>query len=304
MIGPSFEFRDFIKFIHLEEEYKHIPWEKANKAALREFVIAVLLVLIKVILSPFFNTLYCGTEEFIQHNIFYKYFYMVFAMIVMRSTYYSGWKISQAGMNFSGLSYNKNKLDDKENSDYFDKIDNCNLEKIELDINPRIRIQYWNRTVHLWLKYYLFLRVINIDKKPFKNNKALASLLTFLVSAIWHGFYPVYYVFFFEYYMIEQIATYFEEEYDLFNKIEKWSFIPKLAYRIFIMSVVNYFGLAFSILTLRANWNYYKAFHFVPLLSLFVSWVYTKIAKKSKRKNRNVETNEKKENLEKINNHK
>ncbi len=298
MIGPSFEFRDFIKFIHLEEEYKHIPWEKANKAALRQFVIAVLLVLIKALLSPFFNTLYCGTEEFIQHNIFYKYFYMVFAMIVMRSTYYSGWKISQAGMNFSGLSYNKNKLDDKENSDYFDKIDNCNLEKIELDINPRIRIQYWNRTVHLWLKYYLFLRVINIDKKPFKNNKALASLLTFLVSAIWHGFYPVYYVFFFEYYMIEQIATYFEEEYDLFNKIEKWSFFPKLAYRIFIMSVVNYFGLAFSILTLRANWNYYKAFHFVPLLSLFVSWVYTKIAKKSKKKNRNVETIEKKENVE------
>jgi lysophospholipid acyltransferase len=280
LIGPSFEFRDFIKFIRLEDEYKHIPWKKANRAALKDFVLALLLVFTKVQLSPNFSTLYCGTEEFIQHNIFYKYFYMVFAMVVMRSTYYAGWKISQAGMNFCGLSYNKKKSADEEHHDSFDKVDICNLEVIELDINPRIRIQYWNRTVHLWLKYYLFLRLLNIDRKPFKNNKALASLLTFLISAIWHGFYPVYYVFFFEYYMIEQISTYLEDEYDLFNKIEKWSFLPKLAYRIFLMSVVNYFGLAFSILTLRANWNYYKAFHFVPLLSLIGAWVYTKIAKK------------------------
>ena len=138
--------------------------------------------------------------------------------------------------------------------------------------------------MHLWLKYYLFLRLININMKPFKNNKAIASLLTFLVSAVWHGFYPAYYFFGLEYYMIEQVSTYLEEEHDLFAKIEKWSFLPKLMYRIFLMSVVNYFGLAFSLLTLRANWNYYKAFHFVPLASLILAWLYTKFAKKSKKK--------------------
>jgi len=110
-------------------------------------------------------------------------------------------------------------------------------------------------------------------------------LLTFMVSAMWLGFYPVYFIFFFEYYMIEQVSTFFEEEYDIFNKIEKWSFTPKFLYRIFIMSVVNYFGLAFSILSLKENYNYYKAFHFVPLLSMFSVWVYTKFAKRTPRKN-------------------
>ena len=229
---------------------------------------------IKVNLGKNLSTLYCGTEEFVNKSIGYKYFYMVTSMLVMRSTYYTAWKLSQASVNFTGLSYNK-KLKTKDSEDSFDKIDSCNLKEIELNVNPRVRIQYWNRSVHLWLKYYVFLRLLNVNHKKFKNNKIVASLITFMISALWHGFYPVYFIFFFEYYMIEQVSTYLDEEFDLFNKIAEWNWLPKLLYRIFLMTLVNYFGLAFSILTLQANYNYYKAFYFVPLLSLFFAWVVT-----------------------------
>lgn len=47
--------------------------------------------------------------------------------------------------------------------------------------------------IHLWLKHYVYNRVIIPGKRPgLKENMA-----TFIVSAFWHGFYPFYYVMFF-----------------------------------------------------------------------------------------------------------
>jgi len=257
--------------------YKNIPWRKANREALREFVQVVILLCIKIKLSKYFDTKHTGTEEFQLEPMWYKTIYMVLSMIVMKGTYYCAWKFTQSLCNMSGLSYN--------NKDKFDKIDSCNLQKIELDLNPRIRIQYWNRTVHLWLKYYVYLRVINIPIRPLKNNKGMASLITFLTSAIWHGFYLTYYVFFIQYYMIEQVALFLEERFNLFVKLEtETGLIIQIIYRILLMITVNYFGLSFSLLSFQENLNYHKAFNYVPISLLvtafFISLVYPKGKKK------------------------
>lgn len=292
LIGPSFEFSDFIKFIRLEKEYKQIRWASCNKEAFIQFIIGIICVTILITCDKSLNTAYCGTVEYENKPMLYKYLFMVISMIVLRSKYYVGWKLSQASVIFCGLGYDvkeiKIETPNHDNNSFnhesivdsdkfipiFDKIDNCNLTKIELHLNPRGRINYWNRTVHLWLKYYLFLRLINVKSKLFRN-KSMASLLTFMVSACWHGFYPVYFFFFFEYYMIEQISKFLDEEYDLFNKIEKLPFILKLIYRIFLMSVMNYFGLCFTLLSLEENFIFSRAFYFVPFVSLFGSYIYT-----------------------------
>jgi len=52
---------------------------------------------------------------------------------------------------------------------------------------------YWNHTVHLWLKHYVQNRLVAPGAKP----TIIATLLTFGVSAFWHGFYPFYYFMFF-----------------------------------------------------------------------------------------------------------
>ena len=47
--------------------------------------------------------------------------------------------------------------------------------------------------IHLWLKHYVHNRVITPGERP----GVKVNLSTFIVSAFWHGFYPVYYVMFF-----------------------------------------------------------------------------------------------------------
>lgn len=53
---------------------------------------------------------------------------------------------------------------------------------------------YWNMMITAWLKNYVYLRVLR-SRKGTKAGFA-PLLITFMVSAIWHGFYPGYFIFF------------------------------------------------------------------------------------------------------------
>ena len=49
-------------------------------------------------------------------------------------------------------------------------------------------------SAHNWLKHYVYLRQLDNNKKGGFNFRA--TFITFIMSAIWHGFYPGYYIFF------------------------------------------------------------------------------------------------------------
>ncbi len=55
----------------------------------------------------------------------------------------------------------------------------------EVGVFLRSIIEEWNRPVHLWLKQCIHSRM--------KVSSNVAIFVTFLVSAIWHGFYPLYF---------------------------------------------------------------------------------------------------------------
>jgi lysophospholipid acyltransferase len=263
-----------MRYIKYEKEYKNIDWKACNKVALYHFAAGIFNTFILVVFGKKFQTIYCGTEEFMNQSIIYKYFFMLASVHVLRSKYYIGWKISQAAVIFCGLGYDVKTNEKGESVATFDRIENINITKFELEINPLNRIKYWNRTVHLWLKYHVFMRLVNVERKLFMNNKPLASLITFMVSAFWHGFYPGYFVFFLQYYLIDQVSKYLEGKHDLFNKMEKLSIVPKNLCRLFTCFVINYFGLCFSLLSLTGQHYFNKAFYFVPLTSLICGYLF------------------------------
>ncbi len=80
----------------------------------------------------------------------------------------------------------------------------------------------WNTTIHIWLKYNVYMRIVQLENKSLNR---IASILTFLASAIWHGYYPNYYVTFMLYFLFEQIGLLFETKLDMFNYLEKKSML-------------------------------------------------------------------------------
>lgn len=243
------------------------------------FICAFLLVKYAVASDP--N--YCGSEEYANRSLIFKYCYFYLSIFITRCRYYVGWKLCQGSIDLCGLGYTeKTNPETQQVESSFDKIDACNLYVMEFSISPRTKIQYWNRSVHIWLKYHLFLRLINT--KYFSKNKGLASMITFSVSAVWHGFYPSYYLFFAQYFFIEQITAYLENRFDLFNVIDKSNFFIKFIAWKCVMATLCYFGQTFPILYPQFIYNYYKAFNFIPNIMLVLIFAVTCILSKKRSK--------------------
>lgn len=275
VVGPSFEFSDFISFVRLEGAYKNIPKNLAFYNAAVELLISFSMMAVYVLMVGVFDPLYCSSKEFAAESLFYKYFYMNVAMSVQRAKYYTCWKMAQAGVIFCGLSYNPTKRDkqtpsvllaDGDGGEYehkFDKIENVVISEVELNPNSKKKIQYWNRTVHLWLKYNLYLRILATGK-----SNSVASLAAFMVSAFWHGFYPVYYIFFFLFYIFEQVN-------DMLDKLHFFHYLeslnPVLHYTAVMLftSMCNYLGITFVNLTVIRWYEFTRQLYFIPLIAIF-----------------------------------
>lgn len=108
----------------------------------------------------------------------------------IRFKYYFGWKLSMGAIHASGVSY---QVHGDGTSD-FKLIQNCNPVKVETTVHVREKIANWNMTCQEWLRKCVY------ERAHFKN-KLISQLMTFMVSAFWHGFYGGYYMSFILWFM-------------------------------------------------------------------------------------------------------
>jgi len=69
----------------------------------------------------------------------------------------------------------------------------------------------WNHTVHMWLKNHVQERIV--------GGTIAKTFITMTVSALWHGFYPFYYV------MFIQTAFFVELSKDVYRSRALFSFM-------------------------------------------------------------------------------
>ena len=116
-----------------------------------------------------------------------------------------------------------------------------NIWKIESDYLVKNFIVNWNISVHMWLKNYIFIRLVRGVKS--KSQKFVPLVVTFLTSAIWHGFYPGYLIFFFCAAIFDYIYKLGENTFVLFLWIP--SRLRFLLIFVFTWTITSYWGMAF-----------------------------------------------------------
>ena len=278
--GPFFEFSDFRKFINLEEEYKEIPIISAMYWSIYEIVYAGICTFIFLNYKSVYNVDLVASEEFGTFNFLYKLYYLNIAMLVNGTKYYLVWKLITAACMFNGLGYSPKATtneDGETNVEHrFDKINSVIILKILFNPNPKQKIEGWNHQVHLWLKYQVMLRFINVSFSFFRNNRIL---FTYFVSSVWHGFYPVYYWFFLDFYFVDQISTMLEKD-KFFERLEHSSYILQFVCNLIGLHACNYLGVTFALLTFENVFNYYKNMYFIPNVIVYLLWIYLAFIKR------------------------
>lgn len=189
--GPWYEYKDFIQMIRSEGHYKNVP--STLIPALTRYVNAWMCVGAGLCLALVGFDEDNLMEPFFLENpsLFYKFGYLWGALKCIMSTYLVGFCFMEVGAIGSGLGYNGN---DENGNPKFDRVLSCNIYKLETSYKVKDFLANWNISTHQWLKYYVYLRMLPNNKRAAIN--ASAALATFTVSAIWHGFYPGFFVFF------------------------------------------------------------------------------------------------------------
>lgn len=283
VVGPSIEYKDFIDFIYLRGCYSHLPINFLLKNGIQYFGLSLVIMGLYAFISPKFPITIIGEASFNQYNLFYKIVYMYISLIFVRMKYYTGWTLSYSSLIFNGVAYTEKKTKDGKVERLFEKGDYGSIINSEFGVNPKFKLTFWNRTVHLWLKYNLFTRAINIDMKPFKNNMNLSSLLTFVVSAIWHGYYPTYYFTFLSLYLLQSGN-------ETLVKVGFYNFIENKWYLKVIMSILTQLmldGVGVAFFNLR--WGMFiqslinlKFFYVFMILGVYSLQYIIKVPKKVK----------------------
>ena len=300
VIGPVFEFRDFKDFIYHQGVYKNLKLKTTFFFGGIELIFTFMSMAYYAYFSSKIPLSYAGSVEFGEKSLLYKFLYINFAMSVHRSKFYSGWLLCCSGMIFCGLSYTEHKKEEGKKIElpllYLDKGDYyITYEKggygsifdCEFGINPKTKITSWNHSTHLWLKYFLFLRLINVENKIFKNNYSLASLITFMISAFWHGFYYTYYIFFFLFF-IYQNANEKIDKLGLYTYLrsDPKLFLLKTPFWIFNQFMCNALGTIIFNLRWELFVQFLKNTYYSPIILVFLLYLGTMNIKGEKSKSK------------------
>ncbi|KAL2098795.1 hypothetical protein ACEWY4_005275 [Coilia grayii] len=194
LAGPTCSYNDYVAFVegtayqprHLESNGKVNGKYKQTEPSPRDDVIrklgtcaaslAVYLSLLRVCpVEHIIDNTFVATSPFHVRVI-----YLYISMLATRPKYYFVWTLADAINNAAGFGFNGYN---KDGTARWDLISNLRIMDIEFATSFKMFLDNWNIQTALWLKRVCYERCV--------MNPTAA---TFLLSAVWHGVYPGYYL--------------------------------------------------------------------------------------------------------------
>ncbi|XP_063724956.1 lysophospholipid acyltransferase 1-like [Symsagittifera roscoffensis] len=196
-IIPGYSYKEYEKFMkgkHLvpfrkpmatskkldlqEEKYPSPNW-----MVLTNLPVALAYGYMLRILMPYFSYQFMSDDRFVERFSFlFKLAYCVPCGFMFRLRFYFAWKLGQsiyyaAGFGFSGWT--------EDGKEQWELVRNGELTRVESCSNWKELWDTWNNMTSKWLRFICYSRI---------QNKSAAAAITFLFSAMWHGFHPGYYI--------------------------------------------------------------------------------------------------------------
>lgn len=200
--GPAFDFVDYQRWIDTTmfdvpsgvDPSKKPPVRKKRKIprsgtpAMIKAATGLAWLGLFMALSPHFSFEELTSDSYLDYGFIRRVWIMYMVGVVTRLKYYGVWTLTEGACILAGLGYNG--VDPVTGKVSWNRLQNIDPFMVEFAQNPRAYLGGWNMNTNHWLRNYIYLRVTPRGKKPGFR----ASMFTFVTSALWHGFYPGYYL--------------------------------------------------------------------------------------------------------------
>lgn len=200
--GPSFEYVDYRRWLDttlfdippdtdpskvpLTRKKRKIP--RSGTPAAKKLVVGLVWIFVFLQLSGSFTTEFVLSDAFLEFGFLRRVFTVYMLGFATRFKYYGVWSLTEGACVLSGMGYNG--FDNKSGKVFWNRLENVDPWSLETAQNSHAYLGSWNKNTNHWLRNYVYLRVTPKGKKPGFR----ASMATFATSALWHGFYPGYYM--------------------------------------------------------------------------------------------------------------
>ena len=173
--GPNSFFVDFIDFI--ENRQEKVTNTKMVIGKCFAGVLFIILSEIGMKLLP--ASLMSDASQVSEFSFGYILLYSVGCIYPIRFKFYFFWLLADSINNAAGFGYNNS-------TKTWDLLSNIKPLELETCDNVKTWTRFWNIQTAKWLRLVVFER----SSKTYRNQ------LTYLLSVVWHGFFPGYYVLF------------------------------------------------------------------------------------------------------------
>ncbi|PAA84855.1 hypothetical protein BOX15_Mlig029102g2 [Macrostomum lignano] len=173
VVGPISFYSEYIHF--MEEQPLNFKARGRKRALVRHMLLTLVLVSLMLVLAPRWqpDTLLDYAQ---QRPFLVRVFLTYLVMMVARLKYYFAWNLGSCIQLAAGYGYDRQKED-------WTGIKNVSIMGLEAATSMRSYIDAWNTSTNAWLRLLAYSRL----PPKFK------MIGTFVLSAMWHGFYPGYY---------------------------------------------------------------------------------------------------------------
>ncbi|XP_034152817.1 lysophospholipid acyltransferase 2b [Esox lucius] len=195
LAGPTSSYNDYIAFIEGTPCRRHADHQINTKAVgrhkhtdpspnievVRKLATCFLSLMVFLSVCKVFPVERNISDDFIATTPFYaQVVYLYLSMLTTRPKYYFVWTLADAINNAAGFGFNGYNSD---GSPRWDLISNLRIMDIEFATSFKMFLDNWNIQTAHWLKRVCY------ERCPYHPTAA-----TFILSAMWHGAYPGYYL--------------------------------------------------------------------------------------------------------------
>ncbi|XP_058763709.1 lysophospholipid acyltransferase 1-like [Vicia villosa] len=277
--GPVFEMKDYLDWT----EGKGI-WNFGAKgpkapspygATIRALLQAGFCMGLYLNLVPYFPLSKFTDPSYHEWGFWKKLGYQYMSGQTARWKYYFIWSISEASIIISGLGFS-GWIDSSPPKPRWDRAKNVDILGVELAKSAVVIPAVWNIQVSTWLRHYVYERLVQSGKKP----GFLQLLGTQTVSAIWHGLYPGYIIFFVQSaLMIAGSRVIYRWQQAVPPTIKNVLVFSNFAYTILVLS---YSCVGFMVLSLHETLASYGSVYFIGTVVPIVIILLGKVIKPGK----------------------
>ncbi|KAJ3440047.1 oysgedart isoform a [Anaeramoeba flamelloides] len=305
LIGPTYEYVHFENYMYnrsieqAKKEFKKkhsnikIGKDNSTSTGLKTLGISTAFCAMYLFFGMKFPNSLLFDEAQKKKNFLYRVLLTHIVTIKTRFKYYHALLLAEGSCQMSGSTFNG--IDEKTGAFKWNLVENMKPFTIETAPSIYIASGVWNKRISIWLRLYIYNRIIKTKEIEIENKKGekqkrvireregLATLLTFVVSAVWHGVYPGYYFTFILWFVVTLAGRSLRRNIRPFfvtddgKAIQPFKKIYDVAGHIFTPLLIDNIGLPLIVFTFSKSIKVFQFGNFWVLWTTIPVIVITKI---------------------------